>query len=103
MGCMVSGEGDVYVPSSQEHNRRASQKQDCQGDSFPCHYLVQEVWGGTFVGRGSSDCLHWKEQSGCWRIFQNGLYLCTTAIQEQRPQDGGAGSPTAISKHILNH
>ena len=42
VGCMVSGEGDVYVPSSQEHNRRASQKQDCQGDSFPRHYLVQE-------------------------------------------------------------
>lgn len=42
MGCMVSCEGDVYVPSLREHNRRASQKQDCQGDSFPHHYLVQE-------------------------------------------------------------
>lgn len=39
---MVSGEGDVYVPSPWEHNRRAAQKQDCQGDSFPRHYLVQE-------------------------------------------------------------
>ena len=39
---MVSGEGDVYVPSPWELNRRVAQKPDRQGDSFSRHYLVQE-------------------------------------------------------------